>query len=53
MSYRDVNNVEYKSVTFKKAFMVKYWEKGVNKKGTIGFCALIRSFDKTEEAIRV
>ena len=52
VSFRDVNNVEYKSVTFEKAFIVDGRRKGSNKEGIIEFFTLIRSFDEVEEAVR-
>ena len=51
--YLDVNNQEYDRITFNKAFVVNYFEKGTLDTGTIEFKAFIRNFDKTEEAVKV
>ena len=50
VSFRDVNNEEYKNIVFEKCFMVNYLEKGSNKEGTVEFYAFIRNFDELETA---
>jgi len=46
VSQRTGGNIEYENVTFEKAFVVSYWEKGTNKKGTVEFQAIIRRFNE-------
>ena len=50
VSRRTGGNVEYENITFERAFVVDYLEKGTNKKGMVEFEALIRKVEETEES---